>query len=204
MKYTEIQNNLKTLGIFSHNDIQLLSPNFRGPTLTEWIEKGWIKRIRRGWYIDSSFKPHDYDYFYIANKIYTPSYISLESALNHYGFIPEAVMQITSVTTRKTNLFSTEFGEYTYKTIKPEIYFGYKIFEFSTKSVIMATPEKTLLDYLYFHNEIVDVKDFEELRFNKDTINENVNFKRLNRYIKNFKNKELAKRFNILKEYLDA
>lgn len=62
---------------------------------------------------------------YIANKIYKPSYISLQYALSHYGMIPEAVMQVTSVTSLKTMQFKNEFGEYFYQTVKPELMFGY-------------------------------------------------------------------------------
>ena len=42
----------------------------------------------------------------VANKIYSPSYISLETALSYYGLIPESVYALTSVSTRKTISFN--------------------------------------------------------------------------------------------------
>lgn len=204
MKYSELQNNLRDLGIFNLNDIRLIDPEFRDPTLTEWVDKGWVKRIRREWYADPGFQPYDNDLFYVANKIYAPSYISLESALNYYSFIPEAVQQITSVSTRKTASFSTEFAEFTYRSIKPEIYFGYEIIKYANRSVLIADPEKTLLDYLYLHNEITGIEDFEELRFNKERINSIIDDKKIRAYLDLFENEELKKRYNILMEYLNA
>ncbi len=204
MKYRDIQNNLRKLGVFTLNDIRMFDPEFREPTLNDWLNNGWIKRIRRFWYADSSFNPEGYDYFFIANKIYSPSYISLESALSHYGFIPETTMQITSVSTRKTNLFDTQFGVFSYKSIKNNLYFGYKIIQNNGRPFTLATPQKAILDYLYLHSGISSVQDFEELRFNREMINTTVNKKKINIYLKQFDSIELNNRYNLLLEYLNA
>jgi len=55
--------------------------------------------------------------YLFANKMYQPSYISLHSALAFYGIIPEAVVQITSVSSMKTAFFRNPFGEFSYKTM---------------------------------------------------------------------------------------
>lgn len=204
MKYRDIQNNLRKLGVFTLNDIRMFDPEFREPTLNDWLNNGWIKRIRRFWYADSSFNPEGYDYFFIANKIYSPSYISLESALSHYGFIPETTMQITSVSTRKTNLFDTQFGVFSYKSIKNNLYFGYKIIQNNGRPFTLATPQKAILDYLYLHSGISSVQDFEELRFNREMINTTVNKEKINIYLSQFDNIELNNRYNLLLEYLNA
>jgi len=204
MKYIEIQNNLRRLGVFTLNDIRILDPDFREPTLNDWLNNGWIKRIRRFWYADSSFNPQGYDYFFVANKIYSPSYISLESALSHYGFIPEATLQITSVSTRKTNLFNTQFGVFSYQSVKNDLYFGYKVIESNGRPFTLATPEKAILDYLYLHSEISSIEDLEGLRFNKEIINSTLDRERFNIYLNQFNNSELIHRCNILLEYLDA
>jgi len=204
MKYIEIQNNLRSLGVFTLNDVRMLDSEFREPTLNDWLNNGWIKRIRRFWYADSSFNPYGNDYFFIANKIFSPSYISLESALSHYGFIPEATMQITSISTRKTNLFNTQFGVFSYQSIKNDSYFGYKIIENNGRPFSLATPEKAILDYLYLHFEISDIEDFEGLRFNREMINSCIDNEKIYTYLNQFNSIELKTRFNLLLEYLNA
>ena len=204
MKYIDIQNNLRSLGVFTLNDIRMLDPDFREPTLNDWLNNGWIKRIRRFWYADSSFNPEGYDYFFIANKIYSPSYISLESALSHYGFIPETTFQITSVSTRKTNLFDTQYGVFSYQSIKNNLYFGYEVIENNDRPFILATPEKAILDYLYLHSEISTMEDLEGLRFNPEIINSTIDKERFNTYLNLFDNLELNNRSKLLLEYINA
>lgn len=204
MKYIDIQNNLRSLGVFTLNDIRMLDSDFREPTLNDWLNNEWIKRIRRFWYADSSFNPEGYDYFFIANKIYSPSYISLESALSHYGFIPETTLQITSVSTRKTNLFDTQFGVFSYQSIKNNLYFGYEVIENNDRPFTLATPEKAILDYLYLHSEITGIEDLEGLRFNTEIINSIVDREKFNTYLNQFDNLELNNRTKLLLEYLNA
>jgi predicted transcriptional regulator of viral defense system len=204
MKYVDIQNNLRRLGVFTLNDIRILDPDFREPTLNDWLNNGWIKRIRRFWYADSSFNPEGYDYFFIANKIYSPSYVSLESVLSHYGFIPETTLQITSVSTRKTNLFDTQYGVFSYQSIKNNLFFGYEVIENNDRPFTLATPEKAILDYLYLHSEITGIEDLKGLRFNREIINSVVGKEKFNTYLNQFDNLELNNRYNILQEYLNA
>jgi predicted transcriptional regulator of viral defense system len=204
MKYIDIQNNLRSLGVFTLNDIRMLDPVFREPTLNDWLNNGWIKRIRRFWYADSSFNPQGNDYFFIANKIYSPSYISLESALSHYGFIPETTLQITSVSTRKTNLFDTQYGVFSYQSIKNNLYFGYEVIENNDRPFTLATPEKAILDYLYLHSEISSIEDLEGLRFNSEIINSTIDKEKFNTYLNQFDNLELNNRSKLLLRYLDA
>ena len=67
--------------------------------------------------------------FMLANRIYQPSYISRESALAHYLVIPESVLGVTSVSSRKTRQFETQWGRLTYRSIKPGLMFGYRVVE---------------------------------------------------------------------------
>lgn len=204
MKYIDIQNNLRNLGVFTLNDIRMLDTEFREPTLNDWLNSGWIKRVRRFWYADSSFNPQGNDYFFIANKIYSPSYISLESALSHYGFIPETTLQITSVSTRKTNLFDTQYGVFSYQSIKNGFFFGYEVIENNDRPFTLATPEKAILDYLYLHSEITDIEDLEGLRFNEEIINSTIDKEKFNTYLSQFDNLELNNRSKLLLKYLNA
>jgi len=58
----------------------------------------------------------------IANQLYGPSYVSLDYALSHYGLIPEAVYQITSVTTRRSKTYDTPLGRFSYERLALCVY----------------------------------------------------------------------------------
>ncbi|MBI1882857.1 MAG: hypothetical protein HYS08_01435 [Chlamydiae bacterium] len=90
----------------------------------------------------------------IANRLYSPSYISFEYALSRYHIIPESVYTVTSATTRLTREFIVSNKSFTYSHIQKRIYRGYKIELMGGLSILIAEPEKALVDYLYF----VDLK----------------------------------------------
>lgn len=109
-------------------------------------------KLRNGWYaFHECLSLPDFQQ-YIANRIYRPSYISLHTALSHYGMIPEEVMKTTSVTTLKTAEFKNAFGVYAYQMVKRELMFGYQPKPMADgRSILFATPEKALLDLLYLY-----------------------------------------------------
>ncbi|GAI56933.1 unnamed protein product, partial [marine sediment metagenome] len=96
MKYLELKSELRDFTIFSLNEIRNIEPGFHRRRLNEWQDKGYIKKVVRGYYIFSDLKLSEEILFKIANRIYLPSYISLESALSYYHLIPESVYGITS------------------------------------------------------------------------------------------------------------
>ncbi len=79
------------------------------------LKKGVLEKVRRGLYIAGpviqAVRP---DHFLMANHIWGPSYISLESALSYYGLIPERVYTITSVTTNSALKYRTPLGTLIY------------------------------------------------------------------------------------------
>ena len=85
MKFLELQSEFKDLPIFSLNDIKNIEPNFHRRRLNEWQDKGFIKKIIRGYYLFSDTPVDEEILFKISNQIYYPSYISLESALSYYN-----------------------------------------------------------------------------------------------------------------------
>src|SRR3989344_5589396 len=81
-------------------------------------------KIRNGLYALRSEAPTELE---IANRLYGPSYISLEYALAYYRFIPETVYTVTSVTTKITREFTVEGKNYEYSRIKRKAYTGYQL-----------------------------------------------------------------------------
>lgn len=115
------------------------------------LKSGLFLKLRNGFYMLKDSAPSHY---FLANKLYQPSYISLEKALSHYGIIPETVYSITSITTKPTREFKTPKGIFSYQRIKKEAFTGYGPKELEGTTVFFAESEKALADYLYF----VDLK----------------------------------------------
>jgi predicted transcriptional regulator of viral defense system len=115
------------------------------------LKSGLFMKLRNGFY---ALKDSNPSLYWIANKLYQPSYISLEKALSHYGIIPETVYAITSVTTKPTREFKTPKGVFSYQRIKKESFSGYLPQKIDDSTIFFAEPEKALADYLYF----VDLK----------------------------------------------
>jgi predicted transcriptional regulator of viral defense system len=105
MQYIEFKDSLKDFTIFSLNDIRRIDNRFFRTRLNEWQNKGFIKKVIKGFYIFSDLELNEKVLFEIANRIYSPSYISFETALFWHGLIPESVYGITSASTRRTYKF---------------------------------------------------------------------------------------------------
>ncbi len=136
----------------------------------------------------------------LATKIYHPSYISLEFALNYYGIIPEAVFTVTSVSTKKTAFFGVpEIGGYfSYQNIKASAFGGFQTFMEDGVSFNLAEMEKALVDFFYINrNAMGGTKlNFAGYRFSEA---HRYNQAKILRYARNFENKKtlfLAKNFN--------
>lgn len=132
--------------IFSTRDfinILGLTPEIAAVKLSRYKKQGYLTSPRKGVYYFFDKPP---DNFVLANKIYNPSYLSLETILSKEGIIPETVYTITSVTTKATRQFVDNGIAYTYSRIKKEAYTGYCL----DGDAQIAVPEKALADYLYF------------------------------------------------------
>lgn len=110
-------------------------------------KQGLFIRLKKGLYALKTDLPGDEE---IANILYKPSYISFEYALARYGIIPESPYHITSATTNPTRVFQVSNQAYSYFTIKQEAYTGYFLDTGSHKRILIAEPEKALVDFLYY------------------------------------------------------
>ncbi len=202
MKYHDFKQQLQPLITFSWQDIYLVYPAFRRATLYDWEKEGRVVKLRNNIYIFGDLSPQNEDYYLIANDLYEPSYVSTELALNHYGVIPEAVPLITSVTTNKTQTFITPIATFSYQTVQPELFFGYVLLSVRNQGAMIASLEKTILDYLYLNANIISPEDFEGLRWNKEVLQNYLDIKKFNHYLAVFSNSALVERVQGLKAYL--
>ena len=86
----------------------------------------------------------------IANHLYGPSYVSLESALSYHNLIPERVYRVRSVTMKRFKMYDTPLGVFEYRTVSPE-YFSIGIQQQVTQdntAFLIASPEKALCDLI--------------------------------------------------------
>ena len=170
MRFYEIKEKAKNYPIFALEDIFKWFPKAKRGTilnqLSFWAKRGLIENICRGVYkiVDGELK----DPFILSNFIYSPSYISLESALNYYGIIPDIPFGITSVTLNKTKIFKTKkYGVFYYHHIKPDLFFGFRtILVEKNYSYNIALPEKAIFDYFYLKAKKVESAEgfIEEMR----------------------------------------
>lgn len=132
--------------------------------LSRWARSGKILRLKRGVYtLPDANRRAPFSTPWLANTLYSPSYLSLETMLSWYDMIPERVAQMTSITTLKTAKFQNALGVFAYRHIQPRLFTGFE----ETKdengtAVLMATPEKALLDYIYLYPHWQSTPDFLE------------------------------------------
>lgn len=199
MNFLEFKNQLFDLACFNIHQVYAWQPDFDRNNFTRWVKKGYLIRLRQGYFAFPEYKSRSDYSLYFANRIYRPSYISLHTALSFYGMIPEAVVQITSVTTLKTASFSNGFAEYSYKNIKESLMFGYELRAMAdNRTLQFATPEKALLDLLYLYPFYDNEQELEELRLDEDFLHDDFSKDLLMEYCAKFQSKALDHRVRLL------
>lgn len=149
--------------IFTGNDLIKLFPDEPktqiNTQISRMVARGDLIGLKRDMYLLPDVKV---DEFVLANKLYSPSYVSLESALNSFGIIPDVAMNVTSVTTTTPKKISTFRGAFLYSKINRDLFFGFQnvLDKSSGLYYQIALPEKALLDYIYIRK----VKSIRESR----------------------------------------
>ena len=100
-------------------------------------------------------------------------------------------------------LFETPVGNYEYRTIKQELFFGYRIIQLGEYHIKLAEAEKAILDFFYF-NKINDLKSIKALRFNQFVAKEIIQKDKLMEYSTVFKSKIMNSRIKLFLNYLNA
>lgn len=199
VNFLEFKDKMFALACFSIHQVYAWKPDFDRNNLTHWVKKGYLVRLRQGYFAFSEYRGKNDYALYFANRIYSPSYISLHTALAFYGMIPEAVVQFTSITSLKTASFTNDFGEYSYRNVKESLMFGYELKPIADKRTIqLATPEKALLDLLYLYPFYNNVQEIEALRLDEDYLNQDLKKDLLQEYGSAFQSKALDRRIKIL------
>jgi hypothetical protein len=140
---------------FNHSALLEILKHYKSPNdkISQLIKKSEIIKLKKGLYINGvQYHSNPISKELIANLIYGPSYISLESALSFYGLIPEKVFTFQSITTKRARKFKTPLGLYNYFKCKPE-YFPIGVVQkkvVNEYNFLIAAPSKALCDKLVF------------------------------------------------------
>ena len=200
LSYLEFRKAILPFRIFSVNDIRKAFPCFDSKRLNEWQHKGYVKKIINKRWRFTEIQASEQLQHRVSNVLLQPSYFSLKTALAHYQFIPEAVYSIEAITTVKTVTYSTPDGNYVYHAIKPAYFFGYSIQYWDRLPLLMAEPEKAVIDYLYLGSQLNRPEDFAVLRLNTAAIHETIDWKKLALYTQVFDSATLNKRIGLFKK----
>ena len=189
MRFQETYKRLieKKYTIFSFEDLCVFYPKEKRSNLRQylsrWKAQGWLKSLKKGLYELTYPEGRGVPDFFIANKIYAPSYISLETALSYYSIIPEVSMAVVSVTAKATRRFKNSHGLFIYRSIQTEAFRGYIIEKHNGFNILIAEPEKALVDYLYFKTLRGRSFDKKEERIDQKRV-EQLNKKKIESYAK--------------------
>jgi len=132
--------------------------------VNDFIKNGVLVSLEKNKYYITG---KNIDTFEIANFLYQPSYVSLETALNYWGILSQFPFEITNITSKKG--ITKKFDEkiYSYSHIAPK-YFGM----FTKKNnMLIALPEKALFDQIYLASKGLKSINFDEYDL------ENINIK---------------------------
>lgn len=132
------------------------TPDSRYSKIKRMAAQGKLLHIRRGLYclteiVGHPAKVHAYE---LAQQIYGPSYISLESALSFHQLIPEMTLTVTSTVVKRSKHFMTPFGQFSYLHLPDKnFYIEVELIKENGYVFLMAKPWKAICDYVFCYKK---------------------------------------------------
>lgn len=120
------------------------------------VKYGILEKAEKGKYLIRDNLGND---FLVANLLYKPSYVSLETALNLYGVLSQFPMEISSITTKRKRSKQIAGKLYVYYHIDPKFFWGFE----KKEDALIALPEKALLDNIYLASKGIKEVTIEDL-----------------------------------------
>lgn len=134
--------------------------------LSRWMKQGKVIGLRRGIYtLAEMYRRAPLTPAELASALYRPSYLSGLWALGFHDLIPERVVWLTSVTSRPPRRFENPIGVFDYRNIKQECFFGYRTASHGGANILVAEPEKALLDHWHLTHGEWSMERLEEMRY---------------------------------------
>lgn len=154
---TEIALEKATGGVFTRSETACWTGGSSGrqfSLLKRAVAAEEIVRVRRGLYcLADKYMRRKVDPLVLVQRIYGPSYISLETALSRHGWIPEAVYAITSVCLDRGREFDTPLGLFSFTRVPQAVLYAgvERVAAAGGECFMLASPLKALADYVYVH-----------------------------------------------------
>ncbi len=170
--------------VFTFRDMALLwqddSTDTARVRLNYYVRKGALHRIRRGIYV----KDKSYNKLELATRIFTPSYVSFETALAQEGLIFQ-YQEVITVASYLTRSITIDKQIYEFRKIKDTILTNATAIE-QTHNVSIATKERAFLDMLYSSTDY----HFDNLR--------SIDWEKISQLLPLYQNKRLEKKVRSL------
>lgn len=174
--------------VFTLKDVSLLFPEIPYNNLKVrmfyFAKSGSIRKLSRGVYAKDQF-----DVLELANKLYVPSYVSLETVLQKAGVTfqyYESIFAISYVSR------TVEAGGYTiaYRRMKKDVLLNKQGVE-EQGNVVIASPERAFLDavFLYnnYHFDNLDPLNWDKVMELKSLYKSRIFSKRVEEYYRDYK-----------------
>jgi len=134
--------------VFTLGEIALMFPEISRENLKErmsyFAAQGAIGKVRKGIYVKDNYDPNE-----LANKLYSPSYVSLETVLLKEGIIFQYSETIFLVSYLSRQLI-VDNHNFVYKKIKDEVLFNHQGIE-KVKEAEVASKERAFLDTIFLY-----------------------------------------------------
>lgn len=173
MKFEKLIKNFSETPFFELAEVREISTDSESHIknqLSQWTKQEKIVRLRREKYLLApEYRKFTPSIYYTSNYLYRPSYVSLETALQYYDIIPEAVSTVQAVTPKHGREWSNELSRFVYRSIKQERFWGYREDQLDSipeqNRFFIAKPEKAILDLIYLNNGEWSKERISQMRF---------------------------------------
>ncbi len=144
--------------VFTDTELKELiggSPASRYGKIKRALSSGEIVHVKRGLYcLPEHLRRTPLNLFSVAQFVYGPSYVSLESALSFHGWIPEAVYGTASVSQKRSREFKTNLGFFMFRRVACNPFFvGVERHLEGQQGYLVASPWKAIADYVYVYKK---------------------------------------------------
>jgi len=156
-RLTEIAMEKAADGVFTRPEVACWvggSPQRQFSLLKRAVAAGEVVRVHRGLYcLAAKYLRRKLDPLVLAQRIYGPSYVSLETALSYHGWIPEGVYAVTSVSLDRSREYDTPVGHFSFTRVRQETFYAEveRVADDDGGSFLLAWPLKALADYVSVH-----------------------------------------------------
>jgi hypothetical protein len=149
--------------------------------LNRWVKAGYLVALKKGIYMHHRFYERhrqEESFSAVVSAILEPlSYLSMEFILQQRGILTEITYPITAVTRKNTHTITNSIGDFVYRNINDNLYYGYQIEESFGIRYAQASLAKALFDYLYLRPLPARIASpgfdlAEELRLNLDELSQ--------------------------------